>query len=523
MKRRSLYLFAAALVLFSCGKTEGQEEKGGDNPGKEEPVVTEKPYLTVDGELSLAASGGDVEFKISTNQESWEFELVGNDISWIEGNKKDAETLVLTVRKNEVEEKRSAVLKVYAPSLSNPLAGQEYYLTQEEGVIEYPDEVLSENGTANCYVITHRGKFFFDATVRGNGKTVNGLDAPAAIYPSGAVLLWQTSKEMILSVSCKEGQIEFEASKRPGNALIAATDEEGNILWSWHIWHPEEEIIGLKADTGDEVMNMNLGALNNSDRSLGSYGLLYQWGRKDPFPGSPIMSGGSVITENVPVYDMGGNKVKINASSRFDLKSNTLAFSIANPTTCISNNAQASSKDWLVPEESNKALWGNPEGYNRTGGKYTNVGSKTYYDPCPAGWRVPPIRTFQSFTTSGGYAWVFEDFNVVDINGDGTVDLGDFNTGWHIYLDKGKGVESYFPAATRYDGGYAMFMGSMVGLWGNYWFNCPGSEADDSMIKYGAVALSFSTKDYNKNDLLTMSPLSTGARADAYSVRCIKE
>ena len=161
-------------------------------------------------------------------------------------------------------------------------------------------------------------------------------------------------------------------------------------------------------------------------------------------------------------------------------------------------------------------------GNTRKNGVYTETGSKTYYDPCPAGWRVPALRTFQGFTPTGGYTWTMNDFNVVDVDNDGEITLGDWSDGWQIYLDKKNNVSSYFPATTRYDGQYAMLMGSMVGLWGNYWYNTPG-ENTDTLVPYGARAVSFSIKDYNGTELVTMSALSTGSRADAYAVRCIKE
>ena len=65
--------------------------------------------------------------------------------------------------------------------------------------------------------------------------------------------------------------------------MIAVKD--GAILWSWHIWYPEAEVAGIASKTGYEVMNMNLGAMRNTAGDVSSYGLLYQWGRKDPFVG----------------------------------------------------------------------------------------------------------------------------------------------------------------------------------------------------------------------------------------------
>ena len=64
-----------------------------------------------------------------------------------------------------------------------------------------------------------------------------------------------------------------------------------------------------------------------------------------------------------------------------------------------------------------------------------------------------------------------------------------------------------------------MLMGSMVGLWGNYWFNVP---SDGGL----AQAMAFGIKDYNAaadSYSITVSPLATGSQADAYAVRCIKE
>lgn len=78
-----------------------------------------------------------------------------------------------------------------------------------------------------------------------------------------------------------------------GNAAIAAKDAEGTILWSWHIWltdKPKDQAYNNGAGT---MMDRNLGATSATPGDAGALGLLYQWGRKDPFPGS------SSISENI--------------------------------------------------------------------------------------------------------------------------------------------------------------------------------------------------------------------------------
>lgn len=506
-----------ATVTFRAGEASAQVAV--TQAGKARTPFVE---VSITGNSDVDASGATLEATVTSWPETWESEITSG--SEILTTVREGQTLTITVSPNTEDKPRSGRIRIWAPSKAAGLAYADIAISQKPLEIIYEETDLSETATSNCYLISHKGPYTFNAKVRGNGKTVTGLNAPTPLSPAGAKLVWQSAKGMISTVSYADGAIHFTAERINGNAVIAATDASGNIIWSWHIWYPTVEPAELSASTGDKVMTMNLGAMTSESGTIGSYGLLYQWGRKDPFPGSPVMHGGSIYTQNVPVYDINGNAVKIQASDMYSTKVNTLAYSIAHPETCLSNNYQyATSHDWLTPSESNDALWGNPGGNTRnSSGTYTQTGSKTFYDPCPAGWRVPALRTFQGFTPTGGYSWTMSEFNVVDVNGDGEIDLNDWDDGWQIYLDKANNVFSYFPATTRYDGQYAMLMGSMVGLWGNYWYNTPG-EGGDTFVPYGARAVSFSIKDYNGTDLVTMSALSTGSRADAYAVRCIKE
>ena len=61
----------------------------------------------------------------------------------------------------------------------------------------------------------------------------------------------------------------------------------------------------------------------------------------------------------------------------------------------------------------------------------------------------------------------------------------------------------------------------MSGMWGSYWGNSP---YPTDMFTGGAYAvLSFQIRDMNGAEMITASPIGGGARADAYSVRCIRE
>ena len=103
---------------------------------------------------------------------------------------------------------------------------------------------LSEAGTANSYIVRTAGDYSFDATVRGNGRFVEGVDFnDEKLAPKDVKLVWQSDKNgLIDSLSLKDGRIHFSAKNLGGNALVAALDEAGNIIWSWHIWPLSEEI-----------------------------------------------------------------------------------------------------------------------------------------------------------------------------------------------------------------------------------------------------------------------------------------
>lgn len=47
-----------------------------------------------------------------------------------------------------------------------------------------------------------------------------------------------TKGELIQSIKYENGNLYFKTADtyREGNAVIAAKDANGTILWSWHIW-----------------------------------------------------------------------------------------------------------------------------------------------------------------------------------------------------------------------------------------------------------------------------------------------
>ena len=367
---------------------------------------------------------------------------------------------------------------------------------------------LSKDGTANCYMVRSGSReYSFNASVKGNGVAPYGENASIDTREvKGVRLIWQDAGIIdAASVKYTSGRVTFRtvAKAREGNAVIALYSDrgcsDGKCLWSWHIWMTDASDCEM---AGVRFLDRNLGAASPALREDGRNGLFYQWGRKDPFPAGPTLTG-DTSTMPVDLYDMDGEVVKVSYSSWGSNSSNNLEYSIANPTVVLAGySLPGSYQDWLKDE--NNSLWGNPDGNVRNDeNEYPNKGSKSCYDPCPVGWRVPPVDVLRTATPSGGYDVDESQFDVD----------GEFNYGYYMNMAEGS---SYFPASGRYYGAYGMLYGTVSGLWGNYWSNAPYASDGNQM---GSIIVAFQ----KTATAASMSPLAGGAKSDAYPVRCIRD
>lgn len=262
------------------------------------------------------------------------------------------------------------------------------------GVNSFDKRVTKKNfeysNPANCYVI---------APEAGNELSFNPFQSPGTdVAGTGVVykdrmiedrfsriadvkIVWQTTADLIESVTLAQGMVNVvpNTDGTSGNALIAAYDDNtpANILWSWHIWVTPYEKVLYRGGTNGRLheyagltwMDRNLGALSTIKREV-SDSLYYQWGRKDPFV-IPA-SGGET---NASVADK-GTALNIDES-------------IENPTVFFKN--QTSKNTWHGGE-SLPGLW-------------QSAGSKTAFDPCPSGWRVPGKAAWETFLWKTNFSW----------------------------------------------------------------------------------------------------------------------
>lgn len=220
---------------------------------------------------------------------------------------------------------------------------------------------LASAGAANCYIVSAAGDYKFP-TVKGNSnESVGAVSSVRILWESFGTSVMPSPKALISAAGYKDGYayIEVPASYKEGNAVVAAYDAAGKILWSWHIWLVNDAIKEITyANQAGVMMDRNLGALSADVNSIEALGLFYQWGRKDPFLGSSSIS--------QPLYAVATRHLRITMNSA---ATSNVEFAIANPHKYILGNTNG---DWLASKDN--SLWNS---------------SKTIYDPCPAGWKIP--------------------------------------------------------------------------------------------------------------------------------------
>ena len=344
-------------------------------------------------------------------------------------------------------------------------------------------------------------------------KTNGGANAGV----DGAKIVWADEKDLVhLSASPikRDGNntyLDFEvkaADIKSGNAVVAVT-KGGTVVWSWHLWFaPQsaltpipvtnyqnkvynftEETLGWKPTKWEgstyntprtvkvrvEQTIANNGTKQVSDITITQnpgtvrtgIATLYQFGRKDAFPG-------------MDETQLPQGSINKNAGNNMS----------------ITNGIQYPDRFYMSGSN-----WNNNYGYynlwsadNMVAGSL-NVGNdnpvvKTVYDPSPVGFKMPANNAFTGFTADGQ--------NNGTMNVDGTDDLQTFsnNFGHNFWTSSSKTATIHFPASgyRSYDDGSL----NSVGYNGYYWSAVPG-------YTYGGCSLSFKSDKVNPLDDITRS------------------
>lgn len=324
--------------------------------------------------------------------------------------------------------------------------------------------VRSENlvNTLNCFMIEPGGDICFNpykhkaGTAGWNDWLVsNPATAPSVTTPiSYMKLVWQTKDaattgDLVMGYVVEENNHtnliditdggDLDKARvhvtvpvtKGGNAVIAACDVAGNILWSWHLWITGYVPKGIDASTSyaaaqDQTKEGTVhqyattafreGGLHQNkvtmDRNLGAtgggfpgkdasdiefakrYGVIYEYGRKDPTFNSVD---GTSVQKNI-IFDGFAKSLSVtnvNVTAAGVLKDgNALEYSIRHPLVYLSQGGGDNIRWWYA----NTLAYAAPvaEFWNKNG-------SKAMYDPCPEGWMVPHNSIWSGTNNNNAY------------------------------------------------------------------------------------------------------------------------
>ena len=416
--KKLLYAFFALAVAPFCGCSDDDEEPA---------AVSQPAYAEIDlttTQFVFPADGGTRTVLVAANYE-WSYEC---DYEWLTVTRSGDE-LTISADANKTSGKRIAAVSVKAGETGNT-ARTDIRIAQPLTSVD-----LAAAGTANCYVASTGTSYKFPAKVKGNGAGDGnstyiqhfGVEIEGASY---ADLLWEATFDADKTRSCEiiddypiydDGYVYFSTGSEEGNAVIAVRSAAGEILWSWHIWVTDTEISDKTDDNGHRWMDRNLGALNNQPGDISNRGMLYQWGRKDPFLPSmaayiemPVQQEGQSDADYNAAYDEAFAAANVlnmqtgNGSEAWGYLDKTMNivmkapgnidYAVRHPTWFLSQPAHVlgdTACDWYLTneyqndgfyEQWKSMLWGDVEA--------SATGYKSIFDPCPAGYVVPGPDTY---------------------------------------------------------------------------------------------------------------------------------
>ena len=353
-------------------------------------------------------------------------------------------------------------------------------------------------------LVDHDGNPITDPWIeKTNNKANNGINGAQVVWADGANLVTLPSAPIYRDAS-GNAFVKFEVTKanlKSGNAVIAV--KKGNtILWSWHLWFAPKNALtkipvtnkqGKVFNFTEETLGWKPTAWKGTsysaprtvkikvEQAIGNGGTkqeavvtitqndgveknegsanMYQWGRKDPFPGTNTILAEGSIKQNA------GEDIYMQ-----NIIQNPGSFYITGTNAAGVINANAGLTKYYYFYN----LWSIN---NRTASNINQVNStpvvKTIYDPSPVGFSVPSNAAFTGFTANG--------LNEGTMNVNGTNVQAAYNANYgHVFWTNSTNTATIrFPAFGYRDSkNGAWFYGRTIG---DYW------SADPNDVNNGCV------------------------------------
>ncbi len=136
---------------------------------------------------------------------------------------------------------------------------------------------------------------------------ITGASADKMLIPADGIAYYPATGECTVEIN------ESTATIPGGSAYLCAYDNTdpkavgAKILWSWHIWVVKDDIATFDAN-GFQMQDRALGAISKT-AGVNSFGMMYQWGRKDPF--TPATTTGNETNKDTQLYNASGTHTRL--------------------------------------------------------------------------------------------------------------------------------------------------------------------------------------------------------------------
>ena len=371
----------------------------------------------------------------------------------------------------------------------------------------YGNAIKNGATNSNAYETTATGTYVLQHFQDHAGQPITNpwiekTNSSAYANIDGAKIVWSDEKDLVTSPSVAhdasgDGYLDFEVKQsdiKSGNAVVAVT-KGGTVVWSWHLWFAPksalnkievtnhqgvkynftEETLGWKPKGEISTYNAPRTVKVKVEQTIANGGVklftvinitqnpggkkegistLYQFGRKDAFPGTNEALPQGSINKNA-----GNNMSIING--------------IQNP-----QNFYINGDSWYNNPPTGYSYYNLWSADNTTTDYNDNAVIKTVYDPCPVGFKMPASNAFTGFTSNGLY-----QMTAANINANGTADSPgtkySTNYGHNFWTNSSKNATIFFPASGYRDGNNGLLIND--GYIGFYWSAVPYNK------RYGLV------------------------------------
>lgn len=268
---------------------------------------------------------------------------------------------------------------------------------------------LDAEGHSNCYIVSYPGTYTFNVNIPGNGQlpfNATYEDLGLAVNENGKFFeaseatnyevnwLWASGAsfddangkvEDVVTVSLNGESgvlvVKPQAANLSGNLVVALTKTNStDIIWSWHIWFGAPKVQhynfpntrpSLPINNEDWYMlDRNIGAESAELGTTDSYGLYYQLGRKDPIANPDEWDN---TYKNTTKFET--------TEAAWKSASYTYKQAYTHPMHLTTNTTQ--DNGWYT------YAWA-------TSDQPATANSKTLFDPCPLGYKLPLTREWDN-------------------------------------------------------------------------------------------------------------------------------